>query len=186
MKVGRPALANLLLGVLTLAYPLLVYACLRWFEPRFLALLLVAVALARLGGGRRDPLAWATAALALLLALIAGWLNAAVPVKLYPVAVNLLLLVLFGISLIRPPSFVERLARLQEPELPAHAIAYTRHVTQVWCAFFVVNGGIALWTALAASDATWALYNGLIAYLLMGTLFAVEWLVRRRVRARHA
>jgi len=30
----------------------------------------------------------------------------------------------------------------------------------------------------------WALYNGLISYGLMGLLFAGEWLVRRRVRAR--
>jgi len=44
----------------------------------------------------------------------------------------------------------------------------------------------ALWTALYASHATWALYNGLVAYLLMGALFAGEWWVRQRVRARHA
>jgi uncharacterized membrane protein len=27
----------------------------------------------------------------------------------------------------------------------------------------------------------WALYNGLLAYLLMGAMFAGEWLVRRKV-----
>ncbi len=57
---------------------------------------------------------------------------------------------------------------------------YTRRVTQVWCGFFVLNGGLALCTALWASDAGWALYNGLVAYVLMGLLFAGEWLVRRR------
>lgn len=186
MKLRQGMVAAVLLGALTLAYPLLVYAALKRFEPRWLALLLLAIALARLGGGRRDVLAWATAALALGLALVAGWLNAALPVKLYPVVVNALMLLLFGISLARPPSMVERIARIQEPELPPHAVAYTRRVTQVWCAFFVVNGSIALWTALYASDAAWALYNGLVAYLLMGALFAAEWLVRQRVRARHA
>ena len=80
----RDTVAAVLLGVLTLAYPLLVYAGLQRFEPRWLALLLLAIALARLGGGRRDPLAWATAVLALLLALVSGWLNAPLPVKLYP------------------------------------------------------------------------------------------------------
>ncbi|MBK9656613.1 MAG: hypothetical protein IPO66_14590 [Rhodanobacteraceae bacterium] len=182
----RDTVAAVLLGVLTLAYPLLVYAGLQRFEPRWLALLLLAIALARLGGGRRDPLAWATAVLALLLALVSGWLNAPLPVKLYPVAVNALMLLLFGLSLRHPPSLVERIARIQEPDLPPHAVTYTQRVTQVWCGFFVINGGIALWTALYASAATWALYNGLIAYLLMGALFAVEWLVRQRVRARHA
>lgn len=184
---ARPiTIAAVLLGVLTLAYPLLVYASLKWFEPRWLALLLLALALARLGSGRADPLAWATAAAALLLALLAGLLNAMLPIKLYPALVNSLMLLLFGLSLWRPPSLIERLARLREPDLPAHAIAYTRRVTQVWCGFFVVNGGIALWTALYASEATWALYNGLVAYFVMGALFAGEWLIRQRVRARHA
>lgn len=177
--------AALLLGALTLAYPFLVYLSLNRFEPRWLALLLLAIALARLGGGRRDALAWATAAAALGLALLSGWMNVWLPVKLYPVAVNALLLALFGLSLRHPPSFVERLARLQEPDLPAHAVVYTRRVTQVWCGFFVLNGSLALWTSLYASHAAWALYNGLIAYLLMGALFVGEWLVRQRVRARH-
>jgi len=64
-------------------------------------------------------------------------------------------------------------------------VAYTRRVTQVWCGFFVLNGSVALVTALWASDATWALYNGLISYCLMGCLFAGEWLVRRKVKAGH-
>lgn len=176
---------TLALWSLTLVYPLLVYVSLTRFQPRYLVLLLIAIALARLGSGRRDVLAWATAAAALTLALGAGWLNDALPIKLYPVAVNALMLALFGLSLRHPPSMIERFARLQEPDLPMHAIAYTRRVTQVWCGFFVINGTLALLTALYASTDVWALYNGLIAYLLMGALFAGEWLVRQRVRARH-
>ena len=148
---------------------------------------------AQVGGwrslARPEVRAWlepvATAAAALTLALGAGWLNDALPIKLYPVAVNALMLALFGLSLRHPPSMIERFARLQEPDLPTHAIAYTRRVTQVWCGFFVINGTLALLTALYASTDVWALYNGLIAYLLMGALFAGEWLVRQRVRARH-
>lgn len=185
MRAGI-SIAAVLLSVLTLAYPLLVYASLQWLEPRWLALLLLAIALARLGGGRRDVLAWATAALALLLALVTGWLNATLPLKLYPVAVNALMLLLFGLSLVHPPTLVERIARVHEPDLPPHAVAYTRRVTQVWCVFFIVNGSVALATALYASEALWALYNGMVAYLLMGALFGAEWLVRQRVRARHA
>ena len=77
----------------------------------------------------------------------------------------------------------ERLARLHDPELDAHGVAYTRRVTIVWCGFFILNGGIALATALWASEQTWALYNGFITYALMGLLMGGEWLVRRRVRA---
>jgi len=58
-------------------------------------------------------------------------------------------------------------------------------VTQVWCGFFMLNGGIALATALWSSFEIWSLYNGLIAYLLMGTLFVGEYLVRIRTQ-KHA
>ena len=73
---------------------------------------------------------------------------------------------------------IERFARIREPNLPMRAISYTRRVTQVWCIFFFVNGAIALVTALWASPATWTLYNGLIAYVMMGLLFAGEYVVR--------
>ncbi|HEY5799896.1 MAG TPA: hypothetical protein VIT92_06735, partial [Burkholderiaceae bacterium] len=59
---------------------------------------------------------------------------------------------------------------------------YTRRVTQVWCAFFVVNGAIALGLAMYASEAAWSLYTGVIAYCAMGALFAGEWLVRQRFK----
>ena len=111
--------------------------------------------------------------------------NAALPLKLYPALVNAAMLLLFGLSLRFPPTAVERLARLQEPDLPPEAVAYTRRVTQMWCGFFILNGGIAVITALWSSERVWALYNGLIAYVLMGALFAGEWLVRQRVKARH-
>jgi uncharacterized membrane protein len=121
---------------------------------------------------------------ALLLAGLAVWSNALLPLKLYPVLVNAVMLSLFSYTLISPPSMIERLARLREPELPLQAIVYTRRVTQVWCGFFVLNGAIALATALWASAAVWSVYNGIIAYLIMGLLFGGEYLVRRRVKRR--
>ena len=93
---------------------------------------------------------------------------------------------LFAMSLWRGPSVVERLARLREPDFPPAAVVYTRRVTQVWCGFFVVNGLIAVATALWASTAVWTLYNGLLSYVAMGVLMGAEWLVRRRVRGRIA
>ena len=51
----------------------------------------------------------------------------------------------------------------------------------IWCLFFIVNGAIALVTVLSKNQALWTLYNGLISYLLMGTLLGGEWLYRKRV-----
>ncbi len=122
---------------------------------------------------------------ALLLAGVAVWSNALLPLKLYPVLVSLVLLGVFAYSLIAPPTVVERLARLREPDFPPAAVAYTRRVTQVWCGFFVLNGGIAFATAWWASQAVWSLYTGVIAYVLMGILFGGEYLVRLRFRRLH-
>ncbi|TNI59864.1 DNA gyrase subunit B [Aeromonas dhakensis] len=102
----------------------------------------------------------------------------------YPLAVSLCLLCLFGWSLTRPMSLVERLARLQDPALPAAAIGYTRRVTQVWCGFFVINGALAAFTIWHGDLALWSLYNGLVSYLLMGGLMGAEYLVRRRLLKR--
>jgi uncharacterized membrane protein len=169
---------------LSLAYPLVVYLALGRFEPRWLALLLLALALLRAIATRQAV--WLVAAAgAGLLALLATVFNQALPLKLYPALVNAVMLAVFAASLVFPPPVIERIARLTEPDLPPHAVAYTRRVTQVWCGFFVINGSLALATALWASDRAWAVYNGGIAYLLMGALFGIEWLVRQRVRAVH-
>jgi uncharacterized membrane protein len=60
-------------------------------------------------------------------------------------------------------------------------VRYTRTITLVWCAFFALNGALAIYTALLTSREAWALYNGFIAYLLMGALIAGERLTRRRL-----
>lgn len=168
--------------LLSLAYPLLVYSFLGRFEPRWLSLLLFVLAVLRALGTRTQG-GWWIAAGAGILAAWSMLANAALPLKLYPVLVNLLLLALFGLSLRFGPPLVERLARLKEPDLPPVAVRYTRRVTQIWCVFFLFNGSIALATAVWASERVWALYNGLIAYVLIGALMAGEWLVRRRVKA---
>ena len=161
-------------------YPLLVYAAMGRLEPRWLALLLALLAGLR-AAAARQPFWWTVAGGAAVLALSGFWTNALGPLKLYPVLVNAVFLALFAASLRWPPSAVERLARLRHPDLPPRGVAYTRRVTWVWCGFFVVNGALALVTALWASERVWSLYNGLIAYGLMGLLFAGEWLVRQRV-----
>lgn len=169
---------------LSVAYPLVVYWAMGRFEPRWLALLLFAMAALR-AAATRQALWLAAAAGAGLLAALATVFNDALPLKLYPALVNAVMLAVFATSLVFPPSAVERIARLTTPDLPPAGVAYTRRVTQVWCGFFVLNGSVALATALWASDQLWAFYNGLLAYVLIGLLFAGEWLVRQRAMAAH-
>jgi uncharacterized membrane protein len=160
-----------------------------WFghgqvEPRFLAGLLLLAGLMRLPAMRTNGARSGWLAGPLLLSVVALWGNHFLALKLYPVLLNAAMLSVFTYSLFVPPSMVEQFARRCEPDLPPQSINYTRRVTQVWCIFFALNGAVALVTALWASAATWSLYNGFIAYLLMGLLFAVEYGVRCNFRRR--
>ena len=176
------SLRTALIGLVTVSYPLAIYFSLGNIEPRWIALILLLVAVLRALFSPEKFWRYAAGA-ALLLALLSMYLNHATPLKLYPVIVSATLLSVFALSLWHPPSVIERLARLQDPNLPVQAITYTRKVTVAWCFFFLINGGIALFTALYASDKIWALYNGLISYCLMGILFGGEWLIRPKYAA---
>lgn len=171
--------------LITLVYPLAIWLGHDRIEPRWLAALLLLAAATRLPSLPVSRVARWSMAGALLLALAAIWSNLLLPLKLYPVLVSAALLCAFAYSLAVPPSMVERLARVREPDLPAAAIGYTRRVTQVWCGFFILNGALALGTALWASEALWSLYTGVIAYCLMGALFGAEWLCRMRFKRLH-
>ncbi|UXY16008.1 hypothetical protein N8I74_03025 [Chitiniphilus purpureus] len=171
--------AALLPGVLA---PLALLLCLAAGWPLWLAGLAL-LPLAWLRPALRSVARW-LGLLAAGLGLLALAARSDWPLRAYPVLVNAALLAGFGYSLRHPPSAIERFARLTEPDLPAAAVAYTRRVTWLWCGFFTVNGALALATGLWADQTTWALYNGGVAYLLMGLLLGGEWLVRRRVRRR--
>lgn len=170
---------------ITVLYPIVIWFGHGRVAPRVLACLLVLAAAARLPNLTTTPLIRWLVVATLLLAAGAIWSNLLLPLKLYPVLVNAALLVTFAVSLLHPPSIIERLARLREPYLPPSAIAYTRRVTAIWCGFFAVNGAVALGTAVWASDAVWSLYTGVVAYLLMAVLFGTEWLYRQRFKRRH-
>ena len=126
---------------------------------------------------------WWTAAM-IALAVVTAYSHSSLPMKLYPVFINAAMLAAFGATLLRPPSMVERFARIREPDLSPHAVAYTRRVTMVWCAFFALNGSAALATALWAPLRIWVLYNGIVAYILTGIVFAVEYAFRLHFKAR--
>lgn len=184
---GRRLLA-IGLGLLLVLYPLLVYTGLQQFGPRVLAAILLLVAFIKAVAARFSHQPLGNSGWLMLAAALAGGVTlltgSVIGLKFYPVIVSLVLLVVFGVSLFRPPSMIERFARLHTPDLPKHAIAYTRMVTWVWCGFFIINGAIA-GVSVFASDKTWALYNGLISYVLIGLLLAGEYLIRLRVQRKH-
>jgi len=174
---------NGVIGLLTLLYPFVVYFGTQYLEPWKIAGLLVILLVIRLIASIAvkhwsSPLFF----IVMLYFGFAIWSDQLFTLRFYPVIANVAILLLFSWSLYSPPSLIERIARIQHPDLPTEGIVYTRRVTQVWCLFFIFNGAIALVTALWSSFEIWSLYNGLIAYLLMGILFAGEYIVRMRTQ----
>jgi uncharacterized membrane protein len=114
-------------------------------------------------------------------AILAGlrWVEPRAVALLYvPFLVNAALLFTFGRTLLSGTPFVETLARLQEPELSDAQRGHCRTFTGVWCAFFAANGFVCLVLAMRADLWLWTAYTGVLSYVLMGLVFAVEWLVR--------
>lgn len=112
--------------------------------------------------------------------------NSGLFLKLYPVAVCATLLFFFATSLISPPPIVFRFATMQDKSIlkspyKSRVENYCKKVTIVWCAFFVINIAVAIYTAFFCSEKIWSIYNGGISYLMMGMIFAIEFFVRMRV-----
>ena len=99
--------------------------------------------------------------------------------KAYPVFISSGLLVAFALSLKFPPTIIEKIARLKNADLSDYAISYIRKVTKIWCVFFLFNATAAFCTMFMSAQ-IWLLYNGLISYLLVGSLMGIEFLVRRQ------
>jgi len=173
-----------LLPLVGLAYPFLVYFGLGTLDARQLALLLLAGLGLRVVMVSREN--WRTWLRATWLPITAVTSVSGITVvsneprvlMLAPAMLNAALLVAFASSLFGE-STVERLARLRVPDLPPAEVRYCRRVTGIWCAFFAGNGGVALWLALWGSPGAWALYTGLISYLLMAVLYGAEFCVRQ-------
>jgi uncharacterized membrane protein len=97
----------------------------------------------------------------------------------YPSLVNAALFLYFALSLRRGPPVVERLARLVDSDLLPAEVRYCRTVNIVWCGFFVLNGAAATALAFWAPRSWWAAYCGAISYVLVGALFATEYVIRK-------
>jgi uncharacterized membrane protein len=105
-------------------------------------------------------------------------IDAALAAKIYPALFSLMVAALFGNSLRHPPSLVERMAKLRDPDLSVAGRDYCRRVTWVWTVWLVGNAAIATLLAMLRSIELWLLWTGLVSYICSGALFFGEMLVR--------
>lgn len=99
---------------------------------------------------------------------------------LLPSFAYLWLTALFGHTLWAPPSLCERLVRLQFPEFKPGIAEYLREVTWAWTLFFAVNVPICAALPALAGQQAWAIYTGVLVYMLMGLLGIAEWFYRHK------
>ncbi|MFV5490573.1 septation protein IspZ [Acinetobacter sp. ASP199] len=178
---------HLLKGIVITAlvlYPFLVGYALSQGHLVWISVLLIVLGMLRLFS-KGNTLLWPLTGFAILCGGFSLILQDQQWLKLYPVLMSVGSCVIFATTLLRPPSMIERFARLAEPDLPPEGVAWTRQVTKVWCGFFIINALIALYTVYAASMQIWVLYNGFISYMLMGILLLGEYLLRKRQQALH-
>ena len=115
--------------------------------------------------------------------------------KIYSVVISATMLFVFGSTLFMPPNIIFRFATLSDKSIKGSSFEdkvynYCQKVTLVWCCFFILNGSVAALTTFSdkifglspeAARKVWAVYNGGISYVLMGTLFIVEFIIRKLV-----
>ena len=173
--------SSALFAVVSILYPLLAALGVRYVGPNWVLIgLFILIALraapalrAKVPGG----LTWGLLFVAGAVALVALF-NRELSVRLYPALMSAAMLLTFAQTIWRPPSMIERFARLVRPDLDEEGVRYARNVTLIWCAFFVANCAMGIWTALYADWTFWAFYNGVVAYIGIGALFFGEFLVR--------
>lgn len=166
-------------------YPFIVYFGIRMLPPSFFGILLAVIVAARFAVLKREDRTLALPVLALLLvyAVAAASLGSAEALLYYPVLVNLMLCILFVASVVNGDPLLLRLVRARGIPMSRFGPRYLTVLTAIWGGFFAINCLVALWTTTASMEA-WALYNGLISYLVVGLFLGAEWIFRRHYKRR--
>jgi uncharacterized membrane protein len=175
------------LGVSSALFPLRVYILAGRVPPTLIVVILatlLAVRISLLGRLSRTQLLLVIAGLSVF-TVLAYFDDQLRILKLYPVVINSAAACIGIYTLLYPPSAIKRLMVHLGTVVDEPATLYTRRLTAVWVVFFIFNGGVALYLAVAASTAAWAVYNGALSYLLIALLLGVEYPIRRAYQRRH-
>jgi len=112
--------------------------------------------------------------------LLGAYYLQTITAKVLPVLIQLLLMYFFGRTLLKDkgPPFIESFVRLQFTEIPQQLYPYLRQLTVVWTVFFAFNALMCVALAVWSDDRWWALYNGVIIYLMIGLITTLEYIYR--------
>ena len=90
---------------------------------------------------------------------------------------NFCIFSIFFSSLFAKETVIQKFAKMLDGKLSARTRKYTKKLTYIWCIFLFINFLVSVVT-IFLPDKIWIIYNGLISYLLVGLMFAVEYPIR--------
>lgn len=186
-RTAPQRIVTLLIMVVMLAYPLVVYLHIESVSPRWYAFaLLVLVGLRFVVLGNTRQLSnWMMLILAAVFCVAVMLLESVTLLTFYPVLMNVGMGLMFITSLADEQSLIEKFARAGGKQPPEAARGYLRALSLSWGVLLLLNGVASAYTAWFTSLSVWALYNGLISYLVMGGFAAIEYAYRGYYKKRH-
>lgn len=181
---------GILVGALTVAYAVFAHYASAMADLGAWVLLFAGAPILLVGFGlardSRSGIAALLFAVAALAVLAWQWSSLDNPVSwlyfLQHIGVNIVLAFFFGSSLFhqrRPLCTV--LASTVHPEMTPELLRYTRQVTAAWTLFFVLSAAVSAGLFFLAPIAVWSIYANLLMLPLVGAMFVLESLIRKRV-----
>ncbi len=169
------------LGIATAAYPFAVYFGIDHYAPSTLVIVLLFIFILRFIFAQyyRDTLQWSLLFFIGVFCLIILFTNSMSILRYYPVIISLGAIVIFTHSLTSHTSMVEKFARIFDTNPSPLRKRYARNLTKAWVLLLILNAGIATYSACCLSMQMWALYNGLLSYILFGTFVVLEIIFRK-------
>ena len=186
-SVGAKSAIGLLLFLFVLAYPFIVYLHIDTVSPGWYGAVLLVVVLLRFIflANKTQFNDYLLLIVAVVFCCLVMLLDSAVLLKFYPVLMNAGMGLMFIGSLRGSETLIEKFAKAGGKTPPDAARGYLRVLTLCWGILLLLNAGVSAYTAWFTSMSTWALYNGVVSYLVIAGFAALEWAYRGYYKKRH-
>jgi uncharacterized membrane protein len=167
------ALRSVAVTVILLSYPYLVYLGIEkgnvWFAPALISGFYLYHGIK----AQDAKVKWRKITLALVL-IVGAIFFQSVTAKLFPIVIQLMLMYFFGKTLINGPPLIERFVRLEFPDFILGIAEYCRQLTWLWTGFFAFNAVMCTVLAFWAPSSWWAIYNGILIFVMTGLIMVGE------------
>lgn len=138
-------IGNVIAGVFTLAYPLLVWLVINTEQSFYFSLIIIALGLVKLFSvnkkNRLLPVQqqYFLGVVMVAMGVITLLFKNSQVLQIYPIVISAVLLLVFAGSLATEKSLIEVFAGYVEKNISSEKKHYMRQLTKIWCGFFIGN-----------------------------------------------